>query len=35
MRWIDNDQRDLVFRATGERFEAILTRIRRQIFRVN
>jgi tRNA threonylcarbamoyladenosine biosynthesis protein TsaE len=35
MRWIDNDQRDLVFSAAGERFEAILARIRRQIFRVN
>lgn len=35
MRWIDNDQRDLVFTASGERFQAILARIRRQIFRVN
>ena len=35
LRWIENDQRDLVFTATGERFEAILARIRRQIFRVS
>jgi tRNA threonylcarbamoyladenosine biosynthesis protein TsaE len=34
MRWIDYDQRDLVFSAAGKRYQDILARIRRQIFGV-
>jgi len=34
MRWIDDDQRDLVFSAVGKRYQDILSRIRRQIFGV-
>jgi tRNA threonylcarbamoyladenosine biosynthesis protein TsaE len=32
MRWIDDDQRDLVLAARGERYERILATIRKQLF---
>lgn len=35
MRWIDQEQRDLVFTAVGKRYQDMLARLRRQIFGVH
>ncbi len=32
LRWIDNEQRDLVFAARGKRYQSVLTSVRKQIF---
>jgi tRNA threonylcarbamoyladenosine biosynthesis protein TsaE len=34
MRWIDHEQRDLLFSATGDLYQEMLARIRRQVFGV-
>lgn len=34
LRWIDNDQRDVIFSAVGKRYQDVLARIRRQVFGV-
>lgn len=32
LRWIDNEQRDLVFAARGKRYQSVLASVRKQIF---
>ncbi|MCS6908204.1 MAG: tRNA (adenosine(37)-N6)-threonylcarbamoyltransferase complex ATPase subunit type 1 TsaE [Anaerolineales bacterium] len=34
LRWIDEEQRDMVFKANGERYLELLTQLRRQIYGV-
>jgi tRNA threonylcarbamoyladenosine biosynthesis protein TsaE len=35
LRWVDFDQRDLVFSARGERYQALLHQLRKQVFGVS
>lgn len=35
MRWVDEDQRDMLFRACGERYLSLLTELRQQIYGVS
>jgi tRNA threonylcarbamoyladenosine biosynthesis protein TsaE len=32
LRWIDDQQRDFIFKARGAHYEALLTRLRRQVY---
>jgi tRNA threonylcarbamoyladenosine biosynthesis protein TsaE len=34
LRWVDDEQRDMVFKANGERYLQLLTELRRQIYGV-
>lgn len=34
LRWVDDEQRDMVFKANGERYLCLLTELRRQIYGV-
>jgi len=34
LSWVDEDQRDLVFIARGERYHKLLARLRKQVFGV-
>ncbi|MGB9640359.1 MAG: tRNA (adenosine(37)-N6)-threonylcarbamoyltransferase complex ATPase subunit type 1 TsaE [Anaerolineales bacterium] len=35
MRWVDEDQRDMLFRACGERYLSLLSELRRQIYGIS
>jgi hypothetical protein len=34
LRWVDDEQRDMVFKANGERYLQLLTELRRQLYGV-